>query len=65
LAASVMSERWNRSKAQSNVLTYYQRFETAVAIVLTVVIALIILVALYRLCVGVITALVFGALDPH
>ena len=59
-----LSERWNRSKAQWNILTHYQRFESAVAFVLTVVIALIVLVALYRLCVGVVTALLFGAVDP-
>ena len=35
------------------VLTYYQRFEGAVAFVLTLVIALIVLVALYRLCVEI------------
>lgn len=58
------SERWNRSKAEWNVLTYYQRFESAVAFVLTGVIALIVLVALYRLCTGVITALLFRAVDP-
>ncbi len=46
-----LSERWNRSKKQWNILTYYQRFESAVAFVLTVVIALIVLVALYRLCI--------------
>jgi uncharacterized membrane protein (DUF373 family) len=59
-----LSERWNRSKAQWNILTHYQRFESAVAFVLTVVIALIVLVALYRLCVGVVTALLFRAVDP-
>ena len=51
------SERWIRYKARWNVLTYYQRFESAVALVLTAVIALIILVALYRLCVGVVAGL--------
>ena len=50
-------------QAQWNILTHYQRFESAVAFVLTVVIALIVLVALYRLCVGVVTALLFGAVD--
>jgi uncharacterized membrane protein (DUF373 family) len=59
-----LSERWSRSKTQWTVLTYYQRFESAVALVLTMVIALIILVALYRLCVGVVTALLFGAVNP-
>ena len=42
------SERWHRSKKHWNILTYYQRFESAIAFVLTMVIALIILVALYR-----------------
>jgi len=64
LPASTPSERWNRSKAQWDVLTYYQRFETAVALVVTGVIALIVLVALYRLCIGVVTALMFGAVNP-
>ena len=64
MPASTPSERWNRSKAQWDVLTYYQRFETAVAFVVTGVIALIVLVALYRLCIGVVTALMFGAVNP-
>ena len=59
-----LSERWNRSKAQWNILTHYQRFESAVALVLTIVIALIVLVALYRLCIEVVTALLFRAVDP-
>jgi uncharacterized membrane protein (DUF373 family) len=59
-----MFERWKRSRAQWDILTYYQRFESAVAFVLSVVIALIVLVALYRLWVGVVTALLFGALNP-
>jgi uncharacterized membrane protein (DUF373 family) len=59
-----LSERWNRHKSQWDVLTYYQRFESAVAFVLTVMIALIVLVALYRLCVGVVTAFVFNAVNP-
>src|ERR1700761_581708 len=46
------------------VLTYYQRFEAAVAFVLTLVIALIVLVALYRLCAEVVTSLLAGAINP-
>src|ERR1700761_321242 len=46
------------------VLTYYQRFESAVAFVLTMVIVLIVLVALYRLCVEVVTSLLLGAINP-
>ena len=46
------------------VLTYYQRFEAAVAFVLTLVIALIVLVALYRLCAEVVVSLLAGAVNP-
>lgn len=58
------AERWNRGRSQWNILTYYQRFESGVAFVLTVVIALIIIVALYRLCIGVATTLLFRAVNP-
>jgi uncharacterized membrane protein (DUF373 family) len=64
LPDSTLSARWTSGKSQWNLLTYYQRFEAAVAFVLTVVIALIVLIALYRLCVGVVSALLFGAVDP-
>jgi uncharacterized membrane protein (DUF373 family) len=45
-------------------LGYYQRFESIVAIVLTVVIALVISVALMRLGVSVVSGLLMGVLDP-
>ena len=58
------SARWNHYKDRWAILTYYQRFEGAVALVLTLVIALIVLVALYRLCVEVVTSLLVGAVNP-
>jgi uncharacterized membrane protein (DUF373 family) len=45
-------------------LSIYQRFETAVAIVLTLVIGAVIAVALYRLIVSVIETLVLESLNP-
>ena len=51
-------------KEQWRVLSYYQRFESAVALILTLIVALIILVALYRLMESVIAGLLFGMLDP-
>src|SRR5258706_11483071 len=51
-------------RAQWAVLSYYQRFEGLVALVLTLVVALIILVALFRLTYGVMTGLLLGVLDP-
>jgi len=56
--------RWHRGKAEWDILSCYQRFESAVVFVLTIVIALIVLVALYRLSIGVVTGLLFGAADP-
>jgi uncharacterized membrane protein (DUF373 family) len=45
-------------------LTYYQRFESIVALVLTLLIGLIIVVALFRLSFAVVFGLLLGALDP-
>ena len=55
---------WRHLRSEWFILSYYQRFEGVVALVLTVVIALIILVALFRLTYGVITGLLLGVLDP-
>jgi uncharacterized membrane protein (DUF373 family) len=60
----VAAARWRQVKAEWAVLTYYQRFESLVALVLTLLIGLIILVALYRLTVSVLAGLLFGMLDP-
>ena len=57
-------ERWQQFSKDWAILSYYQRFEGIVAFVLTVVIALIILVALYRLSASVIAGLVLGVLNP-
>jgi uncharacterized membrane protein (DUF373 family) len=61
-----MHERdaWRRLRAEWNDLSYYQRFESLVALVLTLVIALIIVIALFRLSTSVVTGLLLGALDP-
>lgn len=50
-------ERWPE-------LTFYQRFESLIALVLTLIITLVIMVALYRLVVEVVGGLVVGALNP-
>jgi uncharacterized membrane protein (DUF373 family) len=55
---------WSNLRTQWAILSYYQRFEGLVALVLTLVIALIILVALFRLTYSVITGLLLGVLDP-
>jgi uncharacterized membrane protein (DUF373 family) len=55
---------WSQLQAQWPVLSYYQRFEGLVALLLTLVIGLIILVALFRLTFGVVTGLLLGVLDP-
>jgi uncharacterized membrane protein (DUF373 family) len=55
---------WVDIRKAWSALTGYQRFETLAAVVLRLVIALIIIVALYRLVAGVITALVLRAFNP-
>jgi uncharacterized membrane protein (DUF373 family) len=45
-------------------LTYYQRFESVVALVLTFVVGLIIVIALFRLTIAVVSGLLLGGLDP-
>jgi uncharacterized membrane protein (DUF373 family) len=55
---------WQQARTAWPMLSYYQRFEAMVALVLTAVIGLIILVALYRLTYGVLSGLLGGILDP-
>ena len=55
---------WQDWKERWTVLTPYRQFESLVALVLAVVIGLVVLVALYRLSMSVISGLVFGMLDP-
>jgi len=56
--------RWKFLQDNWVLLTYYQRFESLVALVLTLVIGVIIAVALFRLIVEVASGLVLGVLDP-
>jgi uncharacterized membrane protein (DUF373 family) len=45
-------------------LSYYQRFESVVALILTLIVGLIIVVALFRLTLAVVSGMLLGALDP-
>jgi len=47
-----------------SLLTLYQRFETAVALALTVVIGAVIIAALYRLCAEVVDTLILRSRNP-
>ena len=55
---------WRQARMAWPTLSHYRRFEAMVALVLTVVIGLIIVVALYRLTYGVMSGLLRGILDP-
>jgi uncharacterized membrane protein (DUF373 family) len=57
-------EQWEAIRGAWPTLTVYSRFESTVALILKLIISVVILVALYRLLVGVLTDLVFGVLDP-
>lgn len=45
-------------------MTFYQRFESVVALLLTLLITLVVIVATYRLFLGIINGLVLGAMNP-
>lgn len=49
---------------QWSIMTFYQRFESLVAFTITLLITCVILVAIFRLLVGIVGGLVLGALDP-
>ncbi len=56
--------QWRTVRREWGRFSYYQRFESVIALALTVLISLIILVALYRLSASVLGGLLRGALDP-
>jgi len=55
---------WKSFAKQWGIMTFYQRFESLVALFLTLLITLVIVVAAFRLFAGVINSLVLGAVDP-
>ncbi|HEY7159809.1 MAG TPA: phosphate-starvation-inducible PsiE family protein [Acidobacteriota bacterium] len=57
-----MARRW--IPTDWSALTFYQRIESLIALLLTFITTLVILVALYRLILEVVGGLVFGALNP-
>jgi uncharacterized membrane protein (DUF373 family) len=57
-------DQWRRMRAEWAMQTFYQRFESVVALALTGLISLVVLVALYRLAHRVITGLLAGVFDP-
>jgi uncharacterized membrane protein (DUF373 family) len=59
-----VARTWGDIRRDWPLLTAYQRFETGVGLILTLVIAAVVLVALYRLVVGVFDTLVLQALNP-
>jgi len=58
------SSELKRLREDWPLLTYYQRFESIVALVLTLIVGLIIVVALFRLTCAVVLGLIWGALNP-
>ena len=56
--------RFEQLRDEWSVMSIYQRFESIVALLLTIVIGLVIVVALYNLGKQVVVGLVLGVLDP-
>ena len=59
-----LPHNWVAIRREWPFLTVHQRLETSVAFLLTLVIDVVILVALYRLVVGVVGTLMLGTLNP-
>jgi len=59
-----ISERWRSIAEKWPSLTFYQRFESVIAFMITLVVTVVILVALFRLIVDVLSVLLFSALTP-
>jgi len=62
--AKQLPRNWVDARREWGILTLTERFEAAVAFLLTAVISAVILVALARLVVSVVDTLVFQALNP-
>ena len=58
------SQMWHSIAEHWPNLTIYQRFESLVALILTLLVMLVIAVALFRLSVEIVGGLVIGALNP-
>jgi uncharacterized membrane protein (DUF373 family) len=61
---NIARDQWVNFIKETLALTWYQRFEHLVALMLTILVSLIMLVAMYRLSVGIIHDLMFGFLNP-
>jgi uncharacterized membrane protein (DUF373 family) len=61
---NIVRDQWLIFIKELLALTWYQRFEHIVALALTILVSLIMLVAMYRLSVGILHDLIFGFLNP-
>jgi uncharacterized membrane protein (DUF373 family) len=55
---------WSGMRRDWGVLTFYQRFESVVGLLLTLSVAVVIVLALFRLCGEVVSVLILDALNP-
>ena len=62
--AKELPRHWSAIRQHWRILTFYQRFETSLAYLLTFVIGAVIVVALGRLIVSVVNTLVLESLNP-
>ena len=55
---------WKNIVRQWNIMTFYQRFESVIALLLTMLIILVVIVASYRLFAGIINGLILDQINP-
>jgi uncharacterized membrane protein (DUF373 family) len=61
---NIVLDQWANFFKEMLALTWYERFEHLIALILTILVSLIMLVAMFRLSVGIIHDLVLGFLNP-
>jgi uncharacterized membrane protein (DUF373 family) len=61
---NIVRDLWANLFKEMLALTWYERFEHLIALMLTILVSLIMLVAIFRLSVGIIHDLVLGFLNP-
>ena len=61
---NIVHDQWANFFKEMVALSWYERFEHLIALMLTILVSLIMLVAMFRLSVGIIHDLMFGFLNP-
>jgi uncharacterized membrane protein (DUF373 family) len=59
-----LPRQWSEIRRDWSLLSFYERFETFIALALTLLVMIVILVALWRLTIGIVQTLLLRSLNP-